>query len=279
MPTKLILLISHRIELIMKSAIVVLAFVCEACSLSLPRLRPAFSSGDIIDGEEAQHGEAPYIVSLEFLGSHFCAGSIIDEDTVLTAGHCLSYPASLINVLAGKHLRSSSVGVQKAKVLSTVVHPAYNNNVGPNDIGIIKLATPFNFNTLRAENPVGSVKLVSGQYSSVGDGILYGWGLDRSNNLPDALQRLKTRIIGYAECKQELPEAAPIDPVNICTHYKGTNKGACNGDSGGPLVKRTANGVVLVGIVSWGYTPCTSSKYPSVYTSVASYSDWIKNNK
>lgn len=265
----------------MKLAVVLLALVCGAQSLTLPRLKAAFSSGDIIDGEEAQPGEAPFIVSLEFLGSHFCAASILNEKTLLTAGHCLAYPASLINVKAGKHLRSSNAGVQSAKVSSVIVHPLYNNNVGPNDIGIIKLATPLNLNTLKADNPVGSVKLASGQQSAAGNGILYGWGVDRSNDLPDALQRLDTRIIEYAECKRELPQGSPIDPVNICTHHKGSNpyEGACNGDSGGPLVKRTSSGETeLVGIVSWGYTPCATSKYPSVYTYVPAYLDWIEAN-
>ncbi|KAL5279659.1 hypothetical protein ACFFRR_003949 [Megaselia abdita] len=265
----------------MKLAIVLLALVCGAHSLTLPRLKAAFSSGDIIDGHEAQPGEAPFIVSLEFLGSHFCAGSIIDEDTILTAGHCLAYPASLINVKAGKHLRSDNVGVQSAKASRVIVHPLYDNGVGPNDIGLIKLATPFDLNTLRSGNPVGSVKLPNGQYSSAGDGVLYGWGMDRSSNLPNALQKLDTRIIEFAECKRELPGDAPIDPVNICSHHKGENlyEGACNGDSGGPLVTVTSAGVEQVGIVSWGYTPCATSTYPSVYTRVASYIDWINANK
>uniref|UniRef100_T1GPT7 Peptidase S1 domain-containing protein n=1 Tax=Megaselia scalaris TaxID=36166 RepID=T1GPT7_MEGSC len=107
----------------MKVTILVLALACGAYSLTLPRLKAAFSKGDIIDGYEAQPGEAPFIVSLEFLGSHFCAGSIIDENTILTAGHCLGYPASLINVKAGSHWRSSSEGVQSANAARTIVHP------------------------------------------------------------------------------------------------------------------------------------------------------------
>ncbi|TDG38399.1 hypothetical protein AWZ03_015179, partial [Drosophila navojoa] len=34
----------------------------------------------------------------------------------------------------------------------------------------------------------------------------------------------------------------------------------------------------LVGTVSWGYTPCASTKYPSVYTDVASFRDWIQRH-
>lgn len=265
----------------MKLVIVLLALVCGAYSLTLhPKLEATFSSGDIIDGEEAQPGEAPFIVSIEFLGGHFCAGSIVDENTVVTAGHCLTYPASFLKVKAGKHYRSSNDGVQSAKVSKTIVHPGYDGGVGPNDIGIIKLATPFRLNTMNPEeNPVDSIKLASNQEKVAGEGILYGWGMDRTNQLPDALQKLDTQIIGYSECKEQLPDNAPIERVNVCTKGENIFEGACNGDSGGPLVRPTASGPELVGIVSWGYTPCESSAFPSVYTSVAAFRDWIEKHR
>lgn len=261
----------------MKLAVLVLMLVCGAHSLTLPR----FSSGDIIDGEEAQPGEAPFIASLEFLGSHYCAASIINENTLLTAGHCLPYPPSRITVKAGIHLRSNNDGVQSAQVSRTIVHPLYTWGVSPYDIGIIKLATPLNLNSLKTDHPVDRVRLGNAESSAAGDGILYGWGKDRSDNLPDALQKLDTRIIEYAECKRELPDNSPIDPVNICTHYKREEnpfEGVCSGDSGGPLVKRNSSGSVeLVGIVSWGFLPCIFSTYPSVYTYVPAFSEWISS--
>lgn len=48
---------------------------------------------------------------------------------------------------------------------------------------------------------------------------------------------------------------------------------ACYGDSGGPLV---CNGK-LFGIVSWG-AECGSSKYPGVYSRVASVRQWIREH-
>jgi secreted trypsin-like serine protease len=35
------------------------------------------------------HGDVPYIVSLRWYGEHFCGGSILNDHTILTAGHCL----------------------------------------------------------------------------------------------------------------------------------------------------------------------------------------------
>lgn len=45
------------------------------------------------------------------------------------------------------------------------------------------------------------------------------------------------------------------------------------GDSGGPLTV----GGKLVGLVSWA-NGCASTSYPTVYTRVPSYVDWIKTN-
>lgn len=48
------------------------------------------------------------------------------------------------------------------------------------------------------------------------------------------------------------------------------------GDSGGPLVQGTAPNEILIGVVSWGFTPCGSAGAPSgVYKRVSAYLDWI----
>lgn len=264
----------------MKAVIVLFALTAGSYSLSLPpQFKAAFSQGDIIDGEEAQKGEAPFIVSLQYLSSHFCAGSVISERWVLTAAHCLVYNS--FSVVAGLHVRSDKTGAQTRKVTSKsqyIVHGQYGGGVGPNDIGLIYLTEPLNLDALKTVGaPVSAIHLPSGKYATAGDGTLYGWGKSRDGTSPQTLHKLETRVIDYAECKNQLPSNAPVDPVNICTHYKGTNlyEGACSCDSGGPLVKFTASGAELVGIVSWGYTPCKTSTYPSVYTSVASFKSWI----
>lgn len=266
----------------MKVVIVLFALAAGAYSFSLPpHLRAAFSQGDIIDGEIAQKGEAPFIVSLQYLSSHFCAGSIISERWVLTAAHCLIYNS--FSIVAGLHVRSDKTGVQTRKVSSKaqyIIHEKYGGGVGPNDIGLIYLKDPLNLNALKDGGaPVSAISLPSGKYVSAGDGTLYGWGKSRDGSSPQTLHKLDTRVINYADCKKQLPSNAPVDPVNVCTHYKGTNKyeGACNGDSGGPLVKFTPTGAEIIGVVSWGYTPCHTSTYPSVYSSIESFKSWIND--
>lgn len=66
----------------------------------------------------------------------------------------------------------------------------------------------------------------------------------------------------------------PLSPNNICTGPLSGGLSACSGDSGGPLEQ---DGTVI-GIVSWGMTPCGSRGAPSVFTKVSAYIDWINYN-
>lgn len=42
----------------------------------------------IVGGEQAEPGEFPYIVSLSQNDNHICGGSLLNENTVITAAHC-----------------------------------------------------------------------------------------------------------------------------------------------------------------------------------------------
>lgn len=243
----------------------------------------AFPQSRIIDGQETRYAEAPYIVSLQLPGQrHFCAGSIIHKNWVLTAGHCLVYTS--FYVVAGLTKRSKSLGSQIRKISSKkqyFIHEKYEGDMAPYDIGLIHIPEDFEFIQLMiSENPpVSIIKLPKEQKTFFGDGVLYGWGHDRSDQITDHLQKLDARIMEYEECKGELPENAYFEDVNICSISKGTNyfEGSCDGDSGGPFVQYNDNGVELIGIVSWGYIPCKSTTRPSIYTRVSAFIDWIDN--
>ncbi|KAI9585458.1 hypothetical protein GQX74_001305 [Glossina fuscipes] len=242
--------------------------------------KPGFPEGRIINGHEADKGEAPFIVSLK-TNSHFCGGSIIAENWVLTAGHCLIF--NEFEIVAGLHSRNDESDVQIRKVTGKhqqIVHEKYTGDVGPYDIGLIYVDKPFKLNALTRHGTaaVAKVNLPTGKYESTGKGKLYGWGADNSGFLPNILNTLDVDIIGYEECKKALPSNAPLDPVNICSYTADTTDGACNGDSGGPMVRVTPDGTELVGVVSWGYKPCASSTMPSVYTWTSAFDKWIEES-
>uniref|UniRef100_A0A1B0AT61 Lectizyme n=1 Tax=Glossina palpalis gambiensis TaxID=67801 RepID=A0A1B0AT61_9MUSC len=270
------------ISIIMKFFAVFALCVASVSAANLDAIaKPGFPAGRIINGHEAEKGEAPFIVSLKAGKGHFCGGSIIAENWVLTAGHCLIFDE--FEIVAGLHSRNDESDVQIRKVTGKhqqIVHEKYGGGVGPNDIGLIYVDKPFNLNALTRDGTaaVAKVNLPTGKYESTGKGKLYGWGLDNSGFSPNILNTLDVDIIGYEECKNALNSDDPLDPVNICSYTAGATDGACNGDSGGPMVRITPDGTELVGIVSWGYVPCTASALPSVYTWTSAFDKWIEDS-
>ncbi|XP_037898704.1 lectizyme-like, partial [Glossina fuscipes] len=146
-------------------------FVVSVSAANLDAIaKPGFLEGRIINGHEAEKGEAPFIVSLK-TGSHFCGGSIIAENWVLTAGHCLIFDK--FEIIAGLHSRIDESDVQIRKVTSKrqqFVHEGYGGNVGPNDIGLIYVDKPFKLNALTRDGTaaVAKVDLPSGKFESTG---------------------------------------------------------------------------------------------------------------
>ena len=101
------------------------------------------SASRIINGGEAIEDSYPYVVSLKttFNGKHFCGGSLIARDIILTAAHCqvgLSYYAVL-----GRHDHNDDDGEQLF-VWEEVPHPNYNklNFLVDNDFMLIFLESP-----------------------------------------------------------------------------------------------------------------------------------------
>src|SRR5918994_341162 len=67
----------------------------------------------IVGGDDAEPGEYPAVAHISY-GAFLCTGTLIQPDTVLTAGHCssvtgaavsspISWPAPLIGVTIGGH--------------------------------------------------------------------------------------------------------------------------------------------------------------------------------
>merc|ERR1712024_74041 len=57
--------------------------------------------GKIVGGEPAERGEIPWQVSWRNFGSHTCGGSIVNENWVLSAGHCCAGVIGSGDIVAG----------------------------------------------------------------------------------------------------------------------------------------------------------------------------------
>lgn len=216
------------------------------------------NEGRIVGGYTAQEGQFPHQVSLRMNGNHFCGGSLIASNWVLTAAHCLAdLPPGQFSVAMGSvHLtRQQQVGVAGAWY-----HAQFNPQVLHNDIGLVKLAQPA----------VGNVAIISLGDAAAGSTLtLSGWGLTSypGSNLPENLQYIQLTAIDSSSCSSLW--GGGIDNTQICTSSP-PGQGACQGDSGGPLIYNNQQ----VGIVSFGQ-PCAQGA-PDVFTRAIKFQNWIQ---
>ncbi|KAK4878892.1 hypothetical protein RN001_011398 [Aquatica leii] len=183
----------------------------------------------IVNGTTALPGQFPYQVSLRTASNnHFCGGSIIKPNWVLTAAHCLTgrIPSG-VYVIAGTTFLSSVGSVYSVTVLKS--HPLYNSTLPVYDVGLIRTLVSIAYSGLIQSIPLATVLPSPGT-----DGVVTGWGLTKypSTSLSIQLQSLITTYISTLDCQTRIGTTIPFS--DICAFKKYT--GVCMGDSGGPFV-------------------------------------------
>ncbi|XP_037526158.2 clotting factor B-like [Rhipicephalus sanguineus] len=107
-----------------------------------------------------------------------------------------------------------------------------------------------------------------------------GWGYTNpAGNSSQDLLYVVLKVLPDWKCKCELHHTTASNVSSsllLCTHTPG--KDICMGDSGGPLTVWNKNGLSeLVGVVSFTFG-CGSVGYPSGFTRVSGYTDWIRES-
>nr|XP_033798739.1 chymotrypsin-like protease CTRL-1 [Geotrypetes seraphini] len=248
-----------------------LAFIGSTYGCGTPAIKPTISNYNrIVNGESAVPGSWPWQVSLQDGNNfHFCGGSLINQNWVVTAAHCSVSP-SRHRVVLGEYDRSSSSEQVQVKTISrAITHPYWNANIINYDITLLKLSSPVQLNSrispvcLAATSDVLPLGITC---------VTTGWGRlsGSSNATPAKLQQVALPLVTVDDCKKYW--GSRITDVMICGGSAGAS--SCQGDSGGPLVCQKGNTWTLIGIVSWGTSNC-NVRAPGVYARVTKLRSWI----
>lgn len=277
--------------------------------LGLGHRRSVDIGNQIVDGSDADVNKFPHQVSMQVVmpglfgteadPQHICGGTLVAEQWVLTAAHCLyGVPSNArrVEVLLGvSFLSDKGSNAQRIVVSRMLAHGDYvpaddtHSGVGPNDIALLKLFHRAVLAQVGGAPRLAALPTVDVVPGVPGDATLTGWGSistdGNSPSYPDGLQRISFPLITYSSCNsfvsRSIPnEPNPLAPSNLCTMDKQNPRASsCSGDSGGPLVQaqpaRPDGSTTVIGVVSWGLKDCGAELFPSVYTRVSAFVGWI----
>jgi secreted trypsin-like serine protease len=253
----------------------------------------------IVNGEEAQIGTwgwaASFQLTSQYGGEHFCGGTIIDEQHIVTAAHCWSDiydlgfdPVNIVRVLLGAHDKSSpELGSRYYYLESVRRHLRYDSDDPQQkyDIAIVTLRETIDFQQMPLISRVclpsfnsTPADLSNPEYPPVGTNLVaIGWGDQRENSGigSDTLRQVTVQAIDKNDSTCRFSGQLNDPKTELCAAAPG--KDTCQGDSGGPLMQWRSDHKVweLVGITSHG-RGCAERPYAGVYTRVAAYLDWIR---
>mmetsp|Transcript_29458 Transcript_29458/g.62538 ORF Transcript_29458/g.62538 Transcript_29458/m.62538 type:complete len:357 (-) Transcript_29458:232-1302(-) len=237
----------------------------------------------IIGGSDAVNDQQSYTVSLQDRhGNHYCGGSLVSKDCILTAAHCSNAVTQKgpITVVIGRNVLSQQEGGERLKVRYEMIHPKYNvlraNIEWKYDFAVMCLNRPT---MTRAKviklNRDNSVPRAGSQVK------VSGWGDTNPDETvrqqSDTLQVATLRMVSNNQCNAitgtygsySVSYQGYIEEDMMCARNR--RRDSCQGDSGGPMVHQGR----LVGVTSWG-VGCNNRSFPGVYARVSSGYSWIQ---
>ncbi len=281
-------------------------FAC-SCQPKSTEIMTASHSPQIVGGKELKDSDtlSSMIVGVYDVEEQFlCTGTLISENVVVTAAHCVISKPSKMKVIFGLDayltLNARELDIQQEfvrRVLDVKVHEHYtgegtesSQTADQNDIAIVKFAGSL---------PSGyQVATLLGHNSELAPGVeavLAGFGVSEveltpiesgTANRKKIMQGIET---GEIVCDNNLQNCFQVDMTGDGTLRTAKAKiklisesevrldeshgqGTCSGDSGGPAFVQQGDKYYLWGVTSRGNLLCD---FEGVYTNILAHQQWL----
>lgn len=243
-----------------------------------PEVQPQIVGGDPVNG-----GKYRFMAALrdtrQGSGAYqqlYCAGTLIDADSVLTAAHCIknaNVTRKNLRVTVGATVLRGDAG-ETREVSRIDVHPAYRQaKTRKYDAAVLTLRR-----SVTNVSPIGIPPATSNGFEKPGrDATIAGWGSTvkqppRGGNLPSFPRRMRETKVPIVRDDIGKRVYGPEYTGSLMVAAGRKGKDTCQGDSGGPLFfSGRGDALYQVGITSFG-TGCGARGYPGVYAETNSVS-------
>lgn len=159
----------------------------------------------IVGGHNTDISRHPWQVSLQVFGSHLCGGSLISNQWVVTAAHCVdsTFIQWALAIKVGSTYVSS--GGHSYAASRIIIHHNWdvdNDDDFEGDIALIQLSSPVNVpNALPVNLPAANSQVYDGASVTV-----TGWGATVENGQsPNTLQEVVVSKINNNQCANAYP--------------------------------------------------------------------------
>lgn len=241
------------------------------CGLSQPL-------GRVINGKITWRAQVPWLVhifsALERGTGIPCGGSIITQNVIMTAAHCI-YEKSKAGRVVVYYNTTSLHDDQYIDVEQAMIHPKYRNLDSGYNIALLKLSSPIKqFD--RFVRPVCLPK--QGEPTKAGQMIIAGFGdIDMKKKPADRIFYYRAHVLSDSSCAHAISLqwkriSSSARKLFMCS--KNIHETAYTGDSGDPVTAYVGTKSVQYGIVTFGQKQ-NRGPAPVIHTRVSMFIKWI----
>ena len=227
-------------------------------------LPPDVESAGIVGGKEVSRQETlrqsvVALISQRADGTEaLCTGTILDDQSILTAAHCVDEHPTKMSVIFSSQVRGAAPEfIRNAPAFSQ--NPAWKRSRGEDgDVAVVHFdgGLPKGFQAVRLASQ--GLDLRNGT-----EVLLVGYGVTNGSTHAGSgtLRETTSQVIGQKSARQTMTD--------------GRQSSVCFGDSGGPGFVKQGNSFVQWGVASSvSNEACNES---SIHTNVFGYEKWIKS--